>query len=831
MEKHALLAALLACLVVFLSSQTAMALPEVPKIDSFVMSAVQPSDTSPDVIWYDDFDVDRIGSYYEPAAGSPNVIYSTTAFGNSGKSMELLYPAGQSTGLGNRKIAFGDCPLTGNRRRPNEKFDDVYWRMYVKFQKGWTGGPADKMSRAIVFAGSNWSEAAILHSWGSGSGNTMTLDPASGTFLQVSGSWIQSNTVQTTCYNDFPKLHWLGYDPGAFQIASSNEVGRWVSIECRMKLNTPGVRDGYGAMWIDGKLDAECSNMDFRGTWNSKGINAVFLEAYWGTARPSALYRWYDDFVVSTKPIGPITVPANPKMFKTPWATCTGWETVIASDSAGANIVWTSATASGASDQLIVSTSTGVFSGAAAGMHSLPAGQTYFTKVRQRDASGWSSWSYWHQPFVVEAVSSSTAPYAPAYLSATAVSSSQVDLSWTDLSANEGGFKIERKTGATGTWSQIGTAAADVTTFSSTNLSSNTNYYYRVRATNTAGDSQYSNEANATTSQGGSITVASPNGGEIWAIGSSRNVTWTSSGSVGNVDIELSTNGGSTWRPAMLAANTANDASQAITVPDAYSKTCRVRIKQTAGGSPADISDANFTITLGGDATLDGYVDGLDFSILLTNWHTNGRTFVTGDFTGDGYVDGLDFSVLLTNWHVRATPASDAGATGDAVSSSSLSAEASDSQAAGTAVKVNFQPASAAVPAGCLVDSGMKFGPRGNGYSYGWASANTTAADRNSSRSADQRYDTLVNLPAGNAWEIALPNGTYSVKVVCGDAASTGTYKVNVETVPAIDAKTTSTNRWIEQTMTVVVTDGKLTIAAAAGSSNAKICFVEIASR
>ncbi len=88
---------------------------------------------------------------------------------------------------------------------------------------------------------------------------------------------------------------------------------------------------------------------------------------------------------------------------------------------------------------------------------------------------------------------------APTNLTATAVSSSQINLSWTDNSNDETGFKIERKTGASGTYSQIATVGANVTTYSDTGLTSNTTYYYRVRAYNAAGESGYSNEANATT--------------------------------------------------------------------------------------------------------------------------------------------------------------------------------------------------------------------------------------------------------------------------------------------------------------------------------------------
>jgi hypothetical protein len=91
-------------------------------------------------------------------------------------------------------------------------------------------------------------------------------------------------------------------------------------------------------------------------------------------------------------------------------------------------------------------------------------------------------------------------PAAPTGLTATEISSSQINLSWTDNATNETGFRIERKT--TGSFSQIATVGANVTTYSNTGLNSSTTYTYRVRAYNNAGTSAYSNEASATTRAG-----------------------------------------------------------------------------------------------------------------------------------------------------------------------------------------------------------------------------------------------------------------------------------------------------------------------------------------
>ncbi|MDX6414364.1 MAG: large repetitive protein, partial [Gaiellaceae bacterium] len=168
--------------------------------------------------------------------------------------------------------------------------------------------------------------------------------------------------------------------------------------------------------------------------------------------------------------------------------------------------------------------------------------------------------------------------------------------------------------------------------------------------------------------------------------------------------------------------------------------------------------------------------------------------------------------------------------------------------------KVNFQPASAPVPAGYIVDSGQGYdATRG----YGWVTQDSlstsshvaldlTPNTRDRNLETDQRLDTLIHMQyppgaggAGNttqaAWELAVPNGSYTVTVGTGDplvGTATENYVIHVEGVTAIPgyvptgASGSSTRHKIV-TVTVNVTDGRLTIDAI-GGTNTKLDYVDV---
>lgn len=142
----------------------------------------------------------------------------------------------------------------------------------------------------------------------------------------------------------------------------------------------------------------------------------------------------------------------------------------------------------------------------------------YYYRVRAYNNGGYS-------PYSNETVAA-TPPLtlnAPSNPTASALSHSQIKLTWTDNSSDEQYFYIERKTGATGTYSQVATVGANVTTYTNTSLSQHTEYYYRVRAYGAGLYSAYSNEVSAST-----LTLNAPSGLTTVPITCSEmKLTWT----------------------------------------------------------------------------------------------------------------------------------------------------------------------------------------------------------------------------------------------------------------------------------------------------------------
>jgi len=177
---------------------------------------------------------------------------------------------------------------------------------------------------------------------------------------------------------------------------------------------------------------------------------------------------------------------------------------------------------------------------------------SYSYRVRATDAAGNLSGYSNTASATTSPAADTTPPAAPSALSANAINSSEIDLSWTASTDNVGvtGYRIESCSGAScTTFAQIGTTTG-ATTFAATGLAAGTSYSFRVRAIDAAGNlSGYSNTASGTTSSGGgggtSITVSvSPRRGGL-VTSQTLSIAATLTNDAGNQGVNWTASGGS----------------------------------------------------------------------------------------------------------------------------------------------------------------------------------------------------------------------------------------------------------------------------------------------
>lgn len=180
-----------------------------------------------------------------------------------------------------------------------------------------------------------------------------------------------------------------------------------------------------------------------------------------------------------------------------------------------------------------------------------------------------------------------------------------------------------------------GDAGANIEALSS--VSRTLNFRVTVRDNNpyvagvTIGQTAFTDAVVTVTNTSGPFAVTAPNTAVTWSSGGAATVTWNVNNttaapvSCAAVNILLSTDGGVTFS-TVLAAATANDGSEVITVPSTPGTTCRVKV-EAVGNIFFDISNANFTI---GAPALCGDASGLTSSSITQTTATISWTAVSG---------------------------------------------------------------------------------------------------------------------------------------------------------------------------------------------------------
>lgn len=146
----------------------------------------------------------------------------------------------------------------------------------------------------------------------------------------------------------------------------------------------------------------------------------------------------------------------------------------------------------------------------------------------------------------------------------------------------------------------------------------------------------------------------------------------------------------------------------------------------------------------------------------------------------------------------------------------------------GLRAAIDFAPEDAPLADGYERDAGEAYGERDDGLEYGW-DEDIEDDLRVRGLNDDVRYDTLAHFSkdGDRTWEIAVPDGTYEVRLGLGDPEHTD--QVNTLDLEGTVVRDPDADHLDTPGATVEVTDGRLTIRPGPGAENAKICFVDIA--
>lgn len=238
-------------------------------------------------------------------------------------------------------------------------------------------------------------------------------------------------------------------------------------------------------------------------------------------------------------------------------------------------------------------------------------------------------------------------PTAPGSVTANAISSGTVNLSWNAATDNVGvtSYKVYRGS------SVVATLAGSTRSYSDTNVSPNTDYAYQITALDAANNESAKSTATPnpvhTPSATDTTAPSTPSNPRIPVVTAQQaNITWNASSD--NVSVA----GYHVYINGIFAADTTSTSFTANCLAPNVNYTFAIRSFDAAGNvsSATSVSAQSLASGLSGDINCDQTVNSTDLFTMLRNWQQTSALPTAGDVTGDTTVNSTDLFSLLRNW-------------------------------------------------------------------------------------------------------------------------------------------------------------------------------------
>lgn len=245
-------------------------------------------------LFCDDFEQDRSDQYRTPFAAPPAKLYRQTDTGLDGSNALTSEFVGATSVGPKLALTFGKTPNAAAYKPvgdANQIYKDFYWRTYVKNDAAWSVGDSGTFAQFLSYGSGDQvlAKVDIRYSYG-----RLYADLYPGTF---NANGTPTGPVASPIFIDTttrPKILALGED----------NVGKWNSVEVRIKQNDAGKSNGVLQLWVNDTLQINKQDINWLGSYTTYGFNAVELTNSLGASGVPTQYRYHDNMVLSTARIG-----------------------------------------------------------------------------------------------------------------------------------------------------------------------------------------------------------------------------------------------------------------------------------------------------------------------------------------------------------------------------------------------------------------------------------------------------------------------------------------------------------------------------------------------